>query len=132
MSSDFLPDNIFKINRKTLLDSIIPLAGGMLNNIDLASDVVYVFSAYPRSDGGPELKGSKVKINESEKQIDFSVKIKGYDGKSSYQGLFLGFLIVPKSVAHYSVSGELIIAKVKFFNATGSTKNDNIEYSWHP
>jgi len=120
---------IFKINNQTQLDSLIPLSGGMLNNVDLNSDVVYVFGAWPRCSSCPVLKKSKVKINASDNQIEFNVKIKAPDGKGAVSMLLLGFLIIPKSDEGYSISGSLVRSKEGLTNTTGSTGKETTEYS---
>jgi hypothetical protein len=132
-TTDLFKEDIFKIKSQSQLDSLIPVADGMLNHVDLTQDVVFVFNTSIRSgDGGPELKGSKVKINDSENEIEFSAKIKGYDGQSSSYGLTIGFLIIPKEKENYSVSGTVTWAKVKFLNWTGSTNNVDFDYSYKP
>ncbi|UTW63377.1 hypothetical protein KFE98_04245 [bacterium SCSIO 12741] len=121
---------IVKIDNQTLLDSVIPLSGGILDHVNLDEEVVFLMTAYPRSETGecPELRGYKVKVNSTDEEIDFTIKIKGYDGKSSSRKPFMAFLIVPRSEAHYSISGRMTITKFKFFNMTGSSRDEYVDY----
>lgn len=123
---------IFKVKNETQLDSLIPLAGGMLNGVNLNHDVVYFFFTRMNSRYSecPELTKNKLKINDSERKIEFEASLKGYDGKSSELKLLLGFLIVPKSDEGYSVNGTLNIGStIGFMNYTGGTNNWTTEYS---
>lgn len=125
-----LENKLVRIETMEDLDSLKPVANGYLNNVNLETDVIYIFSAGFRGENGKglELMASKTKILEQDKQIDFCVKVKGYDGKSSSLEWLIGVLVFPKTYEDFEVGGTALMSNQKLFNSTGSGKNQTQEF----
>jgi hypothetical protein len=124
---------IMKIENQGQLDSLSRFTSDInISSVDLSSEVIYFFHVSYLTNGCFEFQNEKIKINDSDKNIEFFTKIKADDNGGAYYYPFVGYLIIPRANENYSIAGRLKIVRPGSGPISASTRSDKHEFSWTP